>query len=557
MLDRLAAKIRRDLKERKATIDARAEKLADITTINLEAYQHYFMGEEYVNRQLFVEAIQEFEAALALDSTFGLAWYRLAYAEWWGSDAITVTNILQKAIHLIDRIPEKERYMVLAMRTALDEGLAAGIPVAQNMEKIYPDDKEMLFLIGDLAWHTRQDSLAVEYMEKVLTLDPEFQRALDHLAWAYGAMGQLENAKKMAQRLAAVTDSLEYHYAMWIAYRFAGQDDLSNQASRNIFALSSQTTNPRASSILTRMGGRLHRAQEYPEAERVFRQSLKIAQPGQARSFAGLGWSLYEQRRYAEAEEIFRQGLVIHSDRPVFLRGLGWSLDRQERYPESEIVFRQAFEMDPTNLDIIAGLQRSFIAQKKYDDAESIAREQLKLAESGSMSSIVDAETWLGSIKLLQGKYKEAEKLNARALALDSLGSTSNRRMGYIYAAQGRFNEAESRVRKAIAADSTDWRNTNLMAWILVAGELDIEGGMANALKTIERRTDGAITLTRRDPNLPLAEHSLGLAHLKRGRYQEAVEHLEQAAALVPDRQAIHDDLEQARKELGLQGGQN
>ena len=49
----------------------------------------------------------------------------------------------------------------------------------------------------------------------------------------------------------------------------------------------------------------------------------------------------------------------------------------------------------------------------------------------------------------------------------------------------------------------------------------------------------------------PPAEHSLGLAYLKLGRYDEAIEHLSRAAAQHPSRPSLQADLEHARKKRG------
>ena len=47
-----------------------------------------------------------------------------------------------------------------------------------------------------------------------------------------------------------------------------------------------------------------------------------------------------------------------------------------------------------------------------------------------------------------------------------------------------------------------------------------------------------------------MPEHVLGIAYLKKGDYKEAVQFLEQAAKLTPEREAIQNDLEKARKKL-------
>ncbi|MFQ5770651.1 MAG: protein kinase, partial [bacterium] len=66
MIDHLAESTRKGFKEKAAEIAALKQKVAEVTTPNLEAYQHYFLGEQWINRLKFKEAEEEFKRAIAL-----------------------------------------------------------------------------------------------------------------------------------------------------------------------------------------------------------------------------------------------------------------------------------------------------------------------------------------------------------------------------------------------------------------------------------------------------------------------------------------------------------
>ena len=179
MIDRLSDQTRKGLREKDEEIQAISQKVTQVTTPNLEAYQYYFKGEEYVNRLQFDLAKNEFRRAIALDSTFALAYYRLAYAMGWNEEQFA-QEPLQKAMAYLDRIPERERYLVRAEQVRQEQGFAAGIPILKEMERYYPNDKEMLFNIGDWSFHNSDYKTAVEYFDKVLALDPAHQRTNFH-----------------------------------------------------------------------------------------------------------------------------------------------------------------------------------------------------------------------------------------------------------------------------------------------------------------------------------------------------------------------------------------
>jgi tetratricopeptide (TPR) repeat protein len=238
---------------------------------------------------------------------------------------------------------------------------------------------------------------------------------------------------------------------------------------------------------------------------------------------------LYEQRKYSEAEETFRRGLEIEPEHRALLDGIRWAAFYNKNLTAARSYHEKYFEVAPER--------------------------------SEKISALVD----LGAIGILQKDYATAEKDLRRALAVDSTSAPANLQMGYLFAEQGRYAEAEAFSKKALAGDSS-FAGNNLTAHVLVAGELDIDRGMAYAEKALNvKRQDQpqavpaysfyAIIETTRSrvatySYYAIPQHTLGLACLKKGDYQKAVQYLEQAAALAPEKQAIRDDLQLARQKL-------
>jgi serine/threonine protein kinase/tetratricopeptide (TPR) repeat protein len=220
LIDNLSDKTRKGLKEKLAEIEVNSQKIAQVTTPNLEAYQHYFKGEDYINKLQFSEAVKEFNKAIQLDSTFGLAFYRLAYSVNWEMSAGSARKYIRKAMKLLDRIPEKEKYLVRAEYLNIEEGFGKGLAVLKEMEKKYPDNKEMIYNIGDWSWHLGDYSTAKVYLEKVLESDPKFERALQHLIWTYRDIGQYEKMLEIAKRYVTVSSSTESFELITEAYMY-------------------------------------------------------------------------------------------------------------------------------------------------------------------------------------------------------------------------------------------------------------------------------------------------------------------------------------------------
>ncbi|MFQ5584836.1 MAG: tetratricopeptide repeat protein, partial [Calditrichia bacterium] len=184
MIDRLSEKTRQGLKEQTSEIQQSTKKVADVTTTNLEAYQHFFQGEQFINKLKWRDAITEFEKAIALDSTFGLAYFRLGYSLSWNGTP-GAEEAINKALQYIDRVPEKEQYMIRAEKADIERDLPKALALYKAGLRKYPDEKEMIYIVGDISFHLAQYDSAIYYLKKVLAMDPRFERAWQHLSWTY------------------------------------------------------------------------------------------------------------------------------------------------------------------------------------------------------------------------------------------------------------------------------------------------------------------------------------------------------------------------------------
>ena len=154
-----------------------------------------------------------------------MAYYRLAYAIDWEATPKESAAYITKAVSMLDQIPEKERYLVRAQYARIDKGMEAGIAILEEMRQIYPDEKEMLYNIGDWSYHIGDLVKAKQYLEKVLTMDPVFVRALQHLTWTYRDLELFEDMFRNAKQYNSVSDSKESFDLLSDAYVELGSFD--------------------------------------------------------------------------------------------------------------------------------------------------------------------------------------------------------------------------------------------------------------------------------------------------------------------------------------------
>ncbi|HLL85023.1 MAG TPA: tetratricopeptide repeat protein, partial [Longimicrobium sp.] len=207
MLDKLSEATRVALKENQEEIRRASLAVADRTTQNFEAYQHYFLGEQLFARVSSngdlagVEAAAvEFEKAAQLDPSFALAHYRLAFARLWIHD--DPAGPISMAMRHLDRAPEKERLYIRACDARVQGRLDEAAALYRQVLAAYPNEKEARYALGDLEFHRSNLPEATLQLKGAVTIDPLFALAYEHLIEAAVRTGQLEQAVSFATQYA-------------------------------------------------------------------------------------------------------------------------------------------------------------------------------------------------------------------------------------------------------------------------------------------------------------------------------------------------------------------
>lgn len=197
--DALAARL---LATRPGGAGARLTRLAAVTTRSLEALRAYVDGERAYRDGRYQEAADAFEAATRLDTTFALAWYRLAIVrDWSGGDVLeAVRHARAHSTSMAWR--EQNLIFGLWLYGELDDRNAErvyGVSVTQH-----PDDVDAWSYLGETRFHLtyvqgRSLTEARDPFMRVLELDPGNPNALLHLARVAAVEGRIAELDTLAR----------------------------------------------------------------------------------------------------------------------------------------------------------------------------------------------------------------------------------------------------------------------------------------------------------------------------------------------------------------------
>lgn len=163
----------------------RLTRSAATNTQSLPAFKAYLEGERDFQAGRFPEAVDAYKHALAADSAFALAWYRLAVAaDWAGIDLGFMAG--DSASHYRSRLSVRDQALLegyLAWQHGMIDDAERRY---RDLTHAYPDEGEAWYQLAEVQFHLsplrgRSITAARPTFERVLRFDPGNQEALRHL----------------------------------------------------------------------------------------------------------------------------------------------------------------------------------------------------------------------------------------------------------------------------------------------------------------------------------------------------------------------------------------
>jgi tetratricopeptide (TPR) repeat protein len=151
--------------------------IAAATTTSSRALRAYLDGERELRDARPAAAVAQFQAAVAADSMFALAWYRLARAARW-SDVDSLSALAaHRALLLAASLPPRQQSLVRAYHTSRFGSARQAERQLQQIVADYPTDVEAWMLLGELQfgsnpYYGRPIDEAGAAFRKVMALDP-------------------------------------------------------------------------------------------------------------------------------------------------------------------------------------------------------------------------------------------------------------------------------------------------------------------------------------------------------------------------------------------------
>jgi eukaryotic-like serine/threonine-protein kinase len=237
-VDSLAKQLRKGAGESLAQISHDSQPLAQVTTSSLEALQRYSRGLDLYFAGDLDGFITLGQSAVALDSNFAMAHLYLARAYTALGNENQAREQLAAAMQNINRVSERERYLILAEDYETHEEYEKAADQFRLLTEVYPDDIRGFSGLAQMSIWTGRVEDAVPAEQHALELAPH--SAVDHLNLILDLdrLNRFDDALSAykSARNAGVTSPL-LHWASGLAY--LGKGDIAT-ATREFQSLASE-----------------------------------------------------------------------------------------------------------------------------------------------------------------------------------------------------------------------------------------------------------------------------------------------------------------------------
>ena len=376
-------------------------------------------------------------------------------------------------------------------------------PARENLERILrakPHDQVSILLLGMIAEELKDDRTAVKMLGLVPDLVRERPESIAALARALYHLGNAEQARKTLRGL-----------------RFSSAG---------------------AQGVL--LGGQVAaQAEDFETAERMF-MSIWVAYPDRAKLGYNLALAQYHRGRIEESQTTLRKLMVAGHETSDIENLAGWCFYRQGKFKEAVAAMDEAIALDPSAEPNYLDVGMMLIELKQVSGALVAAQKATEVAPESYRAYRLKG---LAEIKL--GHVVDAVKSFARAVELNPMDRESILGLASAQYDDGAAQAAERTFRQGMERCPRD----PILYQEYGAMLLKLAG--SNDPSTEPRAVSLLKSALKLDSALSEPHFQLGNLALRKGKIEEAVQHLETAAKLGPKGSKIHYALARAYGRLG------
>lgn len=505
----------------------------------------------------FDRAIELFERAADADPGYAEAVIGLADVYvWLTGEEPRALELAQQAVAMAPDSAAAHAALSTAQRNMYD--IPAALAAAEQAAELDADSAAAQAALARAYLAGSQYDAALSAARHAIDLDPELISPYQALASYYRTIGDAARAQAaIEQALAIAPDFAPAHAALGDLWISQARYDLAQDALDRALSLAPEYVAtllsladlamdqgdyetaaarideaaelvPDAPQPLVFRGRMLRWQDENDDARSALNQALR-QRPNYPPALDGIGWSYLNDGECDLAVRQFQTLIDAQPQSSDGLGGMGFARLCDDDPTKALEYLRKGAKLDPYDEWVHIGLGDAYAAQERWDDAYLAYAEALQVG-------LADAEVHrdIGADMLTQEDNEAARAEFELALQLNPTGvenAWAHSSLGWLALLDGDIDALETHTRDALRLDPT---NTNAQ-WLLGVA-LVRKGETDEAIEVLE-------ALVEEEPENAQAHAFLGLAYKAQERFDDAKDSLETYSALVPYTDAMNDRL--------------
>ena len=206
-IDELSKAISRSLGISARKIESARMHIRDVTTGSLKAYNYFLKGREALDKMYYSDARQFFENALMIDPDFAMAWLYLSrtFGLQQLGDLQKRDEALRKAYRCSQKATANEQLAIQADYAGIiEQDRQRQFDLLLELAQKAPREKRVFYSLG--IWYKNNDlpDKAIKAFQKTAELDPSLAAAYNELAYLYLNKGEFAIALKYLEKYSSL-----------------------------------------------------------------------------------------------------------------------------------------------------------------------------------------------------------------------------------------------------------------------------------------------------------------------------------------------------------------
>ncbi len=402
----------------------------------------------------------------------------------------------------------------------------AALRAAERVRDLAPKDPSSFIFIGNV--HVAQGNLAkaAQSYQKALDLEPHNLRALENLGNYYAIVDPIKALDYYERYLALDIHDPEMLFQLGMVQHKVGQTNRAIATLKKSLQYDSRQPAPYLALA------EIYEVQKSTADAIAAFESAAALQPGHPLIHSRLAQLYYVQKNLPDAYRHYQISQSANPKDPTNAYWLSRIAEDQENWPLAAQHAKEAYNVsrDPQFLPLLA-----YYLTLNRQPAEAITWLEKARAKTPQNPNVL---LFLGLNYLELGKLEKAKEALVKGVDVSSGDAQIQFQLGVTYDRLNQFEKAVSSFETAIKLDPSNAAAMNYLGYSWAE--------RAERLSEADTLLQKAVAL---DPQNGAYLDSLGWLRFKQGRYGEAVEILEKASKITPDK-LIHDHLKLAQTAL-------